>query len=128
MPKSREVSLIKRRRSWTRHDVILLDMFVLAGKSRLCSPCGEQLQDTCKILQSTCLAIRDLGLGDTLLLQLMFLQVKKEEQWAEDDQWRQERLNHRKQFLRFHMKLTGCSILKAISFTWRKETKSLHFP
>lgn len=27
------------------------------------------------------------------------LQVKKEEQWAEDDQWRQERLNHRKQIL-----------------------------
>lgn len=30
---------------------------------------------------------------------LSVAQVKKEEQWAEDDQWRQERLNHRKQKL-----------------------------
>ena len=34
-----------------------------------------------------------------LLRRLRSSQVKKEEQWAEDDQWRQERLNHRQQKL-----------------------------
>lgn len=43
--------------------------------------------------------VKFVWLRTILLRRLRSAQVKKEEQWAEDDQWRQERLNHRQQKL-----------------------------